>query len=111
VGIAGRNLGAREATGDFIVFLDDDSYPLPGAVEAMLDIFDRLPDLGVLGGFVRDVDQHGRVRLDTEVGTFDWWLRNDEKGPTPSEGFPSVLLSRGRVHVPTERLPPGGRVL
>src|SRR5437660_1241417 len=29
-GVGGRNLGAREASGDLLLMLDDDSYPLPG---------------------------------------------------------------------------------
>lgn len=95
LGIAGRNLGARETRASHLLFLDDDSYPLPGAVEEMLALFDRVPRLGLVGGLVRDVDGEGRVVLDTEVGTFDWWLRNGERGPAPAEGFASFFFPEG----------------
>lgn len=99
VGIAGRNLGAREATGDLIVFLDDDSYPLPGAVEALRELFDRMPKLAVAGGFVRDVDAAKKVVVDTQVGSFDWWLRGGEKGDAPSHGFPAFFFPEGACMV------------
>lgn len=98
-GIAGRNLGAREATGDLVVFLDDDSYPLPGAVEALTALFDRVPRLAVAGGLVRDVDPDKRVVLDTQVGTFDWWLRGGATGDPPAEGFPAFFFPEGACMV------------
>lgn len=99
IGIAGRNLGAREASGDLVVFLDDDSYPLPGAVEALAELFDRLPRLAVAGGFVRDVNAAKEVVVDTQVGSFDWWLRGGAKGDAPPEGFPSFFFPEGACMV------------
>jgi GT2 family glycosyltransferase len=99
VGIAGRNLGAREATGDLVVFLDDDSYPLPGAVEALRELFDRMPRLAVAGGFVRDVDAAKNVVVDTQVGSFDWWLRGGAKGDAPADGFPAFFFPEGACMV------------
>src|SRR4051794_21960949 len=55
VGIAGRNIGAASTTCEFLLFLDDDAYPLPGAVESLLDGFTAEPKAGVIGGLVRDV--------------------------------------------------------
>ena len=41
---AARNSGAREASGEFLSFLDSDDLWLPGKLEAELRIFERLPD-------------------------------------------------------------------
>src|SRR4051812_19838576 len=61
IGTACRNVGAAESTGDLLLMLDDDSYPLPGAIERMVEHFERNPKLGALGGFVRDVAPDGGV--------------------------------------------------
>jgi GT2 family glycosyltransferase len=94
-GIAGRNRGAEEAGGELLLMLDDDSYPLPGAVEALRDRFVRDTRLGAAGGFVRDVDAQGAVVRSTELGTFDWWLRAGRKGHAPPEGFPAFFFPEG----------------
>ena len=96
VAIAGRNIGARAATGEFLLMLDDDSYPLPGAIETLLEVFARSPRLGVAGGLVRDVDDQGRVVKLDELGTFDWWLRGGRRpGPAPADGFPCFFFPEG----------------
>jgi GT2 family glycosyltransferase len=94
VGIANRNLGARRATGELLLMLDDDSYPLPGAVEAMREAFEHDPALGVLGGFVRDVDEAGQVNPAVGPGSFDWFLRAGQQGE-PAEGLPSFFFPEG----------------
>lgn len=93
-GIAGRNLGASVAQGEFILQLDDDAYPLPGAIEVILEGFSGNDRLGVAGGFVRDVDSNGTVLKSTELGTFDWWLRAGKKGEPP-EGLPAFFFPEG----------------
>ncbi len=45
-GPVARNVAARLASGDFLVFLDDDSWPEPGSIEAMVRHFDAEPSLG-----------------------------------------------------------------
>ena len=96
VAIAGRNIGARAATGEFLLMLDDDSYPLPGAIEALLEVFARSPRLGVAGGLIRDVDEHGQVVKLDELGTFDWWLRGGRRpGPAPADGWPCFFFPEG----------------
>jgi GT2 family glycosyltransferase len=45
-----RNAAAREARGDIILFLDDDSIPSPDLLERYLAAFAREPDLSAVGG-------------------------------------------------------------
>src|SRR5262245_2815620 len=71
LGLAGRNLGAAEAKGDLLLMLDDDAYPLPGAVETLVAAFASQPRLGVAGGCVRDIDPEGNSIRQTELGTVD----------------------------------------
>ncbi|WP_211091371.1 glycosyltransferase family 2 protein [Pseudothauera rhizosphaerae] len=47
-----RNLGMREARGEYVAFLDADDVWLPGKLKAQIDYLDAHPDLGlVCGGF------------------------------------------------------------
>jgi N-acetylglucosaminyl-diphospho-decaprenol L-rhamnosyltransferase len=94
-GIAGRNRGAEAATGDLLLMLDDDAYPLPGAIEVLVERFEADARLGAAGGLVRDVDAAGTVLRSTELGTFDWWLRSGRKGDAPAEGFPAFFFPEG----------------
>jgi GT2 family glycosyltransferase len=96
VAIAGRNRGAEAATGDYLLMLDDDSYPLPGAIETLVAMFERNPALGVVGGLIRDVDPDGYVVKLDEPGTFDWWLRcGRPPGPAPADGWPCFFFPEG----------------
>lgn len=96
VAIAGRNLGAKAATGDYLLILDDDSYPRPGAIETLVAMCERNPRLALVGGLIRDVDAEGGVvRLD-QPGTFDWWLRcGRPPGPAPADGWPCFFFPEG----------------
>lgn len=95
LGIAGRNLGAAEASGDLLLMLDDDSYPLPGAVERLVAAMDDDPNIAVAGGYVRDVDDDGRPMPRPDLGTFDWFLRAGRNGETPQGGFPAFFYPEG----------------
>jgi GT2 family glycosyltransferase len=44
------NAGAAADTGDMLVFLNDDTIPLPQWLTAVLDTFKRRPDAGAVGG-------------------------------------------------------------
>lgn len=94
LGLAGRNLGAAEAKGELLLMLDDDAYPLPGAVETLVAAFEQRPRLGVAGGFVRDIDPDGAIIRQTELGTFDWWLRAGRQGDAPA-GLPAFSFPEG----------------
>lgn len=54
------NRGAQEARGDFLVFLNDDTVPLSGWLEALLRVFRTRPDAGAVGG--RLVYPDGRLQ-------------------------------------------------
>ncbi|MBP1719783.1 MAG: glycosyl transferase, partial [Deltaproteobacteria bacterium] len=43
------NQGAREASGEFILFLNNDTEPQAGWLEALLEIMDEHPEAGVVG--------------------------------------------------------------
>ena len=45
-GACAKNSGLGIARGRYVVFLDDDSYPLPGSVDRMIRHFESDPDLG-----------------------------------------------------------------
>jgi GT2 family glycosyltransferase len=95
MGAAGRNLGAAEARNEYVLMIDDDSYPLPGAVERLAAALDANQRLGVAAGLVRDVDPDtGETVQSTELGSFDWWLRRGRDG-VPGEGFDVYFFAEG----------------
>jgi hypothetical protein len=96
LGIAGRNVAAGEAKGDFLLMLDDDSHPLPGAIEAMLAAFEHQPNLGVVGGLVREIGATGDDAVsEHEPGSFDWWLRAGAGGEAGPAGFRAFFFPEG----------------
>jgi GT2 family glycosyltransferase len=96
VGVAARNLAARESRADLLLMLDDDSYPRDGTLEFLHGAFERQPDLGVAGGRIVDVDTAGVQRRDGfEVGSFDWFLRPRGAMGAPAEGFPASFFPQG----------------
>jgi GT2 family glycosyltransferase len=95
IGIGGRNAGAREASHELLVMLDDDSWPLPGAVERLAAALEANPGTAVAGGLVRNVDPAGDVLTDTRVGSFDWWLRAGRPGDGGPAGLPAFFFPEG----------------
>lgn len=61
------NKGFRAANGRYVMWLNDDSYPLPGAVEAAVGMIERpeMADVGMVA-FYHNFDR-SRNRLDTVV--------------------------------------------
>jgi GT2 family glycosyltransferase len=99
IGIEARNLAAREAKGELLLLLDDDSYPLPGAVEALVEAFERDPRLGVAGGLVRDVDLQTGAETERGTNTFDFWLGDPER---PDDEVQSFFFPEGACMVRRE---------
>lgn len=95
LGIAGRNLGARQAEGRYLLLLDDDSYPLPGTVGTLLEKLRADERLAVATGMVRDVDEDGGVLAVDQLGTFDWFFRAGRRGPIGPDGLPVDFFAEG----------------
>jgi GT2 family glycosyltransferase len=47
--VASCNRGAQAANGDLLVFLNNDTLPLPGWLEALLQVYADRPDAGAVG--------------------------------------------------------------
>jgi len=97
IGIAARNIGVRAARTELVVLLDDDSYPLPGAVEALSGAFEGRPRLGVVGGYVEQVDLDGRVTGGL-VHAFDWFLGRRRHDGRP-DGTAAFFFPEGAAMV------------
>jgi GT2 family glycosyltransferase/glycosyltransferase involved in cell wall biosynthesis len=59
------NLGGQHAAGELLLFLNNDAFPLPGALEAALSCLRQNPDCGAVGAKIIRPD--GRIQ---EVGAF-----------------------------------------
>ncbi len=95
VGVAGRNRAVERARGELILMLDDDSYPLPGAVEVLAGALSRDPQLGIAGGRVIEIDSAGNQNGDgTGPGTFDWFLRSRGSDQAPDGGNPASFFAQ-----------------
>lgn len=101
-GIVARNRAVREARGEYLLMLDDDSYPLSGAIETMLATFARWPRTGVVGGLVNDLDSRGLPVPNEQPGSFDWWLRSGRREPAPPDGFAATFFPEGACMVRRE---------
>ncbi|MBI3997040.1 MAG: glycosyltransferase [Candidatus Omnitrophica bacterium] len=56
---AARNVGIREARGEFIAFLDGDDTWLPQKLERQMAIFERWPDIAIVFTRIEDIDAQG----------------------------------------------------
>jgi len=80
--IASSNLGADQAQGSFVLFLNNDTRVVPGWLDALADSFHRLPNAGLVGSKLFYPD--GRLQ---EAGCIIWrdgsaW--NDGRGDDPN---------------------------
>jgi hypothetical protein len=56
-----RNVGAREARSDYLVFLDDDDRLVPGSMSQLVAVLDARPDAVAVAGGGRRVFSDGRI--------------------------------------------------
>lgn len=57
----GNNIGIRQSRGELVLLLNGDTIVPPGAIDALVDVLDRRPDVAVVGP--RLVDAAGRAEL------------------------------------------------
>ena len=62
IGVAAYNRGFAAAQGEFVLILDDDSFPAPGAIAGMVDVFDAHPEAGAVALDVRNTDHYRETR-------------------------------------------------
>lgn len=90
------NQGFRAARGTYVMWLNDDSYPLPGAVEAAVEMIERpgLHNVGMIA-FYHNEDRK-RNKLDTvEYGGEAYSVYNVRGTPYANFGLlPRELLAR-----------------
>lgn len=66
IGIEAYNIGFKNARGEYIVILDDDSFPQKDAVRRMVDKFARDPALGVVAFDVRNFYNYDEVKNEAD---------------------------------------------
>lgn len=60
VGVA-RNVGVEHSVGSYIAFCDADDIWFPGKLKSQMEIVKRHPCIGVVGGFMENIDELGRT--------------------------------------------------
>ncbi len=91
---ATRNRGAANATGDILIFFDDDMRPLPQCIAEHLQHHLQYPGSIVTGGLREEVTQGA-----TELFKYKSFLSNKWLSPLKGEG--SKALSQGQIFVTT----------
>jgi glycosyltransferase involved in cell wall biosynthesis len=56
-----RNIGILSSAAEYITFLDDDDFRLPGSLDAQAAVLDSNPDVGLVYGRALIADQQGNV--------------------------------------------------
>ena len=107
-GLAGaRNSGILAATHDFVAFLDDDDTWLPGKLSAQMPLFERHPDVRLVGSAMRvDDGRQTRDRLvPSEVVTRDDLVRDRLAGLHSSSFVFRRDALLGEIGLMDEQLP------
>jgi len=60
----GNNVGAEVASGEFIVFLNNDTFVTAGWLSNLLQHFDDEPELGLLGPVTNNIGNEARIEID-----------------------------------------------
>jgi len=108
------NKGFRMATGDVVGWLNTDDRYRPGCFRAVVDAFEKNPDVDVLYGDYTWIDESGRVlkiRREIEFSQFVLSYHRVLYIPSTATFFSPANLRRGKFHRCTVRLCDGLRVL
>ncbi|MFA6602450.1 MAG: glycosyltransferase [Candidatus Shapirobacteria bacterium] len=94
-----RNFGAKKASGDYLAFLDDDSYPAPNWLEIAQAQFSKNPELAALCGPQLIPPADDWTRQATGLVVSSWFgsggagqYRNSQKPARFVTDYPSVNL-------------------
>jgi GT2 family glycosyltransferase len=71
---AGNNVGIAAATGDYVMFLNNDTFVAPGAISAMVSALERDPTLGVVGPLTNNIGNEARIAI--EYADMDAMIRS-----------------------------------
>ncbi|PKC52420.1 nucleotide-diphospho-sugar transferase, partial [Rhizophagus irregularis] len=66
VGIKAYNVGFEQAKGDYIIIIDDDSFPAKTAMRRMVKAFEQDPQLGVCAFDVRNYYNYDDINQDID---------------------------------------------
>lgn len=66
VGIKAYNVGFEQAKGDYIIIIDDDSFPAKTAMRRMVNAFEQDPQLGVCAFDVRNYYNYDDINQDID---------------------------------------------
>lgn len=64
IGVAAYNAGFKKASGEYVVILDDDSFPAENAIDRMVTKFERDTKLGIVAFDVRNYTSYDDVCTD-----------------------------------------------
>ncbi|MHA1833452.1 MAG: glycosyltransferase family 2 protein [Candidatus Baldrarchaeia archaeon] len=91
-----RNLGVDKATGDIVLFLDDDVILGKDYIKAILEVYLRYPHVGGVGGVIQNYPKTNIVdRFFTRIFFLSNWA--DNKAYLLPSGFPCHLRYCNRV--------------
>ncbi len=66
IGIAAYNVGFSAAKGEYIVVIDDDSFPAKYAIKRMVEVFEKDEQLGIVAFDVRNYESYDDIKDEYE---------------------------------------------
>ena len=92
-----RKTGADNASGDILLYLDDDVLVKPGSLKHIVDVFSRYPDCGVIAGRIdpKYMEEPPFWTLECQKSFNGWSLYNSETYSFLSKSFQEVPSAAG----------------
>lgn len=92
-----RKTGADNASGDILLYLDDDVLVKPGSMKHIVDVFLRYPDCGVIAGRIdpKYMEEPPPWTLECQKSCNGWSLYNSETFSFLRESFQEVESAAG----------------
>ena len=92
-----RNTGAENATGEILLYLDDDVLVNPGSLKKIVEIFSSYPDCGVIAGKIlpKFTENPPQWTLECQKIFDGWSLYNPDQFSKLKEDFQEVVYAAG----------------